>query len=53
MDRAGIDRVVIVPPSWEGDRNDIATLNQVLALAQQPNVAAKVSAMPCYVGDKT
>src|ERR1700685_1603811 len=22
MDEAGVDRVVIVPPSWEGDRND-------------------------------
>ena len=25
MDGAGIDRVIIVPPSWEGDRNDLAT----------------------------
>src|SRR5438067_5416435 len=24
MDAAGIARVVIVPPSWEGDRNDLA-----------------------------
>jgi L-fuconolactonase len=24
MDKAGVDGVVIVPPSWEGDRNDIA-----------------------------
>jgi L-fuconolactonase len=24
MARAGVDRVVIVPPSWEGDRNDLA-----------------------------
>ena len=24
MDEAGVDRVVIVPPSWEGDRNDYA-----------------------------
>lgn len=24
MDAAGVDRVVIVPPSWEGDRNDVA-----------------------------
>ena len=23
MDAAGVDRVVIVPPSWEGDRNDL------------------------------
>ena len=24
MDEAGVDRVVIVPPSWEGDYNDLA-----------------------------
>src|SRR5215471_5331455 len=24
MDLAGVRRVVIVPPSWEGDRNDLA-----------------------------
>jgi L-fuconolactonase len=24
MDDAGVDRAVIVPPSWEGDRNDLA-----------------------------
>jgi predicted TIM-barrel fold metal-dependent hydrolase len=24
MDEAGVDRVVIVPPSWEGERNDYA-----------------------------
>lgn len=24
MDEAGVNRVVIVPPSWEGDRNDLA-----------------------------
>ncbi len=24
MDLAGVRRVVIVPPSWEGDRNDVA-----------------------------
>ncbi|MBI3626088.1 MAG: amidohydrolase [Candidatus Rokubacteria bacterium] len=24
MDEAGVERVVIVPPSWEGDRNDLA-----------------------------
>jgi L-fuconolactonase len=24
MNSAGVDRVVIVPPSWEGDRNDLA-----------------------------
>jgi L-fuconolactonase len=24
MDTAGVDRVVLVPPSWEGERNDVA-----------------------------
>lgn len=24
MDKGGVDRVVIVPPTWEGDRNDVA-----------------------------
>ena len=24
MDAAGVNRVVIVPPSWEGERNDLA-----------------------------
>jgi L-fuconolactonase len=24
MDAAGVHRIVIVPPSWEGDRNDLA-----------------------------
>ena len=24
MDLAGVSRVVIVPPSWEGDRNELA-----------------------------
>jgi hypothetical protein len=24
MNEAGVDRVVIVPPSWEGERNDYA-----------------------------
>lgn len=24
MDAAGVDRAVLVPPSWEGDRNDLA-----------------------------
>jgi len=24
MDAAGVDRVIIVPPKWEGDRNDLA-----------------------------
>lgn len=24
MDLAGVDRAVVIPPSWEGDRNDVA-----------------------------
>ena len=32
---------------------NFATLDKVLALAKRPNVAAKVSAMPCYADDKT
>ena len=24
MDAAGVERVILVPPSWEGDRNDLA-----------------------------
>ena len=33
MDEAGVDRVVIVPPSWEGDRNDLG----IAASAAHPN----------------
>lgn len=33
MDAAGVDRAVIVPPSWEGDRNDLA----LAAAAAHPN----------------
>lgn len=32
MDRAGVARAVIVPPSWEGDRNDVA----LAAVAKYP-----------------
>ncbi len=24
MGKAGVDRAILVPPSWEGDRNDVA-----------------------------
>jgi L-fuconolactonase len=24
MDRAGVDRAILIPPSWEGERNDVA-----------------------------
>lgn len=33
MDGAGVDRAVIVPPSWEGDRNDLA----IAAAAAHPD----------------
>ncbi len=33
MNAAGVDRVVIVPPSWEGDRNDLA----IAAAAAHPD----------------
>ena len=33
MDEAGVDRVVIVPPSWPGDRNDYA----IEAVQRYPN----------------
>ena len=35
------------------EATNFATLDKVLALAKRPNVAAKVSAMPCYAADKT
>jgi hypothetical protein len=35
------------------EAQNFATLDNVLALARRPNVAAKVSAMPCYADDKT
>lgn len=34
------------------EESNFATLDKVLALAKRPNVAAKVSAMPCYADDK-
>jgi predicted TIM-barrel fold metal-dependent hydrolase len=64
MDAAEVDRVGIVPPSWEGHRlvldhlalsgeiRDAAlgpALEPVLAAARHPNIAVKASAMPCYV----
>jgi hypothetical protein len=35
------------------EATNFATLDKVLALAKRPNVAAKVSAMPCYAADKS
>jgi L-fuconolactonase len=42
MEVAGVDRVVLVPPSWEGDRNDLA-----LAAAQKyPDRFAVMGRLP-------
>ena len=35
------------------EAQNFATLDKMLALARRPNVAAKVTAMPCYADDKT
>ncbi len=42
MDEAGVDRVVIVPPSWEGDRNDLA----LAAAATYPDRFAVMGRFP-------
>ena len=42
MDEAGVDRVVIVPPSWPGDRNDYA----IEAVKQHPKRFAIMGRIP-------
>src|SRR4051794_17108228 len=42
MDEAGVDRVVIVPPSWPGDRNDYA----IEAARRHPNRFAIMGRVP-------
>src|SRR5436189_5067296 len=42
MDEAGVDRVVIVPPSWPGDRNDYA----LEAAKRYPNRFAVMGRVP-------
>jgi predicted TIM-barrel fold metal-dependent hydrolase len=42
MDEAGVDRVVIVPPSWPGDRNDYA----LEAAARYPDRFAVMGRIP-------
>jgi predicted TIM-barrel fold metal-dependent hydrolase len=42
MDEAGVDRVVIVPPSWPGDRNDYA----IEAVTRYPNRFAIMGRIP-------
>jgi len=49
MDAAGVARVVIVPPSWEGDRNDLALEAAYLypgrfaVMGRPPSVARSLS----------
>jgi predicted TIM-barrel fold metal-dependent hydrolase len=47
MDAAGVDRVVIVPPSWEADRNDLA----LHAAALQPDRFAIMGRLPLHPAD--
>lgn len=47
MDKAGVDRVIIVPPSWEGDRNDLA----VAAAAQYKDRFAVMGRLDIYRDD--
>lgn len=42
MVEAGVDRVVIVPPSWEGDRNDLA----IEAARKEPDRFAIMGRLP-------
>src|SRR5262249_13629538 len=42
MTEAGVDRAVIVPPSWEGDRNDLA----LAAARQHPERFAVMGRLP-------
>src|SRR5439155_1130095 len=51
MKEAGVDRAVLVPPSWEGDRNDLALEAARLypdRFAVMGRLAIKASALPCY-----
>jgi L-fuconolactonase len=42
LDAAGVDRAVLVPPSWEGDRNDVA----LAAAARHPDRFAVMGRFP-------
>src|SRR6266516_2333968 len=56
MDTAGVSRVVIVPPSWEGDRNDLASGMPSLSAEHYPfrdlypsgSVGRNLSSVPNY-----
>ena len=47
IDKAGVDRVIIVPPSWEGDRNDLA----LAAAAQYKDRFAVMGRLDIYRED--
>src|SRR3546814_1389048 len=42
MDAAGVDKAILVPPSWEGDRNDVA----LAAVAAHPGRFAVMGRIP-------
>ncbi|MFC3456261.1 amidohydrolase family protein [Amycolatopsis speibonae] len=44
LDASGIDRAVLVPPSWEGDRNDVA----LAAAAEHPDRFAVMGRIPLH-----
>ena len=48
MDEGGVDRVVIVPPSWPGDRNDYA----IEAARRYPNRFAVMGRLPIEKRDQ-
>jgi predicted TIM-barrel fold metal-dependent hydrolase len=49
MNVAGVDRAIIVPPSWEGDRNDLA----LAAAAAHPDRFAVMGRLDIQRGDAT
>jgi hypothetical protein len=57
VNAAGVNRVVIVPPCWEGDHNDLALeaaylhSDRLAVMGRLPNIAVKATAMPCSVAD--
>ena len=48
-----LDHLGLKSTKGHPEATNFATLDKVLALAKRPNIAAKVSALPCYADDKT
>lgn len=48
MDRVGVDRCILVPPSWEGERNDLA----IAASERYPDRFAVIARVPLDSGDE-